>query len=152
MKPTYHNAASRVDYLLKKFRGVEFDDYTRAHIANYACVLLSGLIENAIRDIISNHSERNATPRISNFIKSRLEGFRNPDPESVSKLLASFDIALAERLEAHWSGEVKDAIGSIVGNRHLIAHGRNTTLTLVRVTDWFRAAQNFIGFLEAEFA
>jgi RiboL-PSP-HEPN len=114
-------------------------------------VLLSGLIENAIRDIICNHSETNATPRISNFVKSRLESFRNPDPGKVSELLASFDRALADRLEAHWSGEIKDAIGSIVGNRHLIAHGRDTTLTLGRVTGWFKAAQNFIGFLEKEF-
>ncbi len=152
MTTTYHSAAHRIDYLLKKCRGEEFDDYTRAHIANYACVLLSGLLENAIREIISNHSERNATPRISNFVKSQLEKFRNPDPESVSKLLASFDSAMADKLEVHWTGEVKDAIGSIVGNRHLIAHGRNTTLTLVRVTEWFRATQNFIGFMEVEFA
>jgi hypothetical protein len=134
MTPTYHSAAQRIDYLLKKCRGPEFDDYMQSHIASYACVLMSGLIENAIRDIIADHSERKATPQISNFVKSRLDRFQNPDPDSVSRLLASFDSGLADRLEAHWNGEIKDAIGSIVGNRHLIAHGRNTTLTLVRLS------------------
>jgi len=51
-----------------------------------------------------------------------------------------------------WADEIKDAIGSIVGNRHLIAHGRDTSLTLSRVSDWFQAVREFIIFLELEFA
>lgn len=152
MTPTYHGTEQKIDFLLKKFRDVTFDDYTQSHIANYACVLLSGLIENAIRDVISAHVEMKATPRISNYVKSQLDRFRNPDPDSVIRLLSSFDAALADRLEDRWSGEIKDAVGSIVGNRHLIAHGRNTTLTLARVGEWFRSAKNLIAFLEAEFA
>ena len=152
MTPTYHSSEQKIDFLLKKFRDVTFDDYTQSHIANYACVLLSGLIENAIRDIISTYVETKAPPRISNYVKSQLDRFRNPDPDSVARLLQSFDAALADRLEDQWSGEVKDAIGSIVGNRHLIAHGRSTTLTLVRVSEWFKSAKSFIAFLEAEFA
>jgi hypothetical protein len=31
-------------------------------------------------------------------------------------------------------------------------HGRNTTLTLVRVSEWFKATRDFIAFLEIEFA
>lgn len=152
MTPTYHNSDHKIDYLLKKFRDPMFDDYTRAHIANYACVLLSGLIETAIRDIISNHCETKSIPSIANFVKSRLDRFQNPDPESVSKLLSSFDTGITDRLEIHWSNEIKDAIGSIVGNRHLIAHGRDTALTLVRVSEWFKSARKFIRFLENEFA
>jgi hypothetical protein len=151
MTPTYHSAEQKIDFLLKKFREPTFDDYTQSHIANYACVLLSGLIENAIRDIISAYCESKASPRISNFVKSRLDRFQNPDPESVARLICSFDTALSDRLEDHWTGEIKDAVGSIVGNRHLIAHGRNTTLTLVRVSEWFKSAKSFITFLEAEF-
>jgi len=152
MTPTYHSTEQKIDFLLKKFRDGSFDDYTQSHIANYVCVLLSGLIENAIRDIISAHVETKSTPRIANYVKSHLDRFRNPDPESVTRLLLSFDAALVDRLEGHWSGEIKDAVGSIVGNRHLIAHGRSTTLTLARVGEWFKSAKNLIAFLEAEFA
>lgn len=151
MTPSYHGTEQKIDFLLKKFRDGAFDDYTQSHIANYACVLLSGLIENAIRDIISTHVEKKAAPRISNYVKSQLDRFRNPEPDSVTRLLSSFDAMLADKLEGYWSGEIKDAVGSIVGNRHLIAHGRSTTLTLARVTEWFKSTKRFIAFLEAEF-
>ena len=151
MTTSYFKSDQKIDYLLRKFRSHEFDDYTQSHIANYACVLLSGLLEASVREIISSYCESRASPPIANFVKDRLERFQNPDPESVSKLLTSFDQKFADDLEAFWIGEIKDAIGSIVGNRHLIAHGRDTSLTLVRVADWFRGARRFIEFLEHKF-
>jgi len=151
MIPTYRKSDHKIDYLIKKFRDPAFDDYARSHIANYTCVLISGLIESAIREIISAYCNRKAAPLVSNFAGSRLERFQNPDPESVLQLLASFDQALADRIDAQWAGEIKDALGSVVGNRHLIAHGRDTSLTLVRVSEWFQAARRFIRMLEEEF-
>jgi hypothetical protein len=152
MTPTYFGSDSKIDYLLKRFRDPDFDDYTRAHIANYACVLLSGLLETAIKEKLSMHCEAKATPAIANFVKSQLEKFQSPGPENITQLLNSFDPNVGDRLEILWADEIKDAIGSIVGNRHLIAHGRDTTLTLNRVTEWFNCARKFITFLEGEFA
>jgi len=152
MTPTYFGSDSKIDFLLKKFRDPGFDDYTRAHIANYACVLLSGLLETAIRERLAMHCEAKASPTIANFVKSQLEKFQSPGPENITQLLNTFDPNVGDRLEVLWAGEIKDAIGSIVGNRHLIAHGRDTTLTLNRVSEWFNSARKFINFLEGEFA
>ena len=149
MTPSYFKLDQKIDYLLKRVRDSEFDDLLRSHLANYVCILLSGLLETAIREIISIHCESKTIPTISNFVKSRLEQFQNPDPERIANLLASFDPKLKERLENFWSGEVKDAIGSIVGNRHLIAHGRDTSLTLSRVSDWFASTRRLIVFIQS---
>jgi hypothetical protein len=151
MTPTYFSANRKIEYLLKRFREPAFDDYIRSQMANYVCVLLSGLIEASIREILSIHCEAKATPTIANFVKGRLERFQNPDPESIARLLGRFDQSVFQKLEPFWSGEIRDAIGSIVGNRHLIAHGRDTSLTLNRVSEWFLSAQKFIAFLEREF-
>ena len=150
MTPTYFSLDKKIHYLLGKIKDVD-DDYLRAHIANYVCVLLSGLLESAVREIISASSERTSAPRISNFVKSRMEGFRNPDIEKIAQLLSSFDKGIADRLNEFWDEEVKDAVGSIVGNRHLIAHGRDTSVTLSRVSEWHSCARKLIAFLEAEF-
>jgi RiboL-PSP-HEPN len=150
MTPTYFSLDKKIDYLLGKIKDVD-DDYLRSHIANYVCVLLSGLLESAVREIISASSERTSAPRISNFVKSRMEAFRNPDIERIFGLLSSFDKGIADRLEAFWDEEIKDAVGSIVGNRHLIAHGRDTSVTFSRVSEWYTNAQRLIAFLEAEF-
>jgi hypothetical protein len=153
MIPTYFRADIKLEYLLSKFRNDSaFDDYTRAHIANYACVLLCGLLETAIKERLSVHSEGMASPAVANFVKVQLDGFQNPNPEKIGQLVRSFDSAVADRLETFWSDEIKDAIGSIVGNRHLIAHGRDTTLTLNRVLEWLRCVRKFILFLEKEFS
>lgn len=85
-------------------------------------------------------------------MKSQLEKFQSPGPDNITQLLNAFDPNVGDRLEILWAGEIKDAIGSIVGNRHLIAHGRDTTLTLNRVSEWFKSARKFITFLEREFA
>lgn len=151
MIPTYKKSDQKIGYLLEKFRGPEFDDYTRSHIANYSCVLLCGLIETAVREIVAAHCEKKAAPMVSNYVKSQLEWFQNPDPQKIVNLLSSFDRSVAERLEGNWKGEIRDAIGSIVGNRHLIAHGRDTALTILRVLDWLKAARSFIDLLETEF-
>jgi hypothetical protein len=150
MTPTYFSLDKKIEYLLGKIKDID-DDYLRSHVANYACVLLSGLLESAVREIVSACSERTSAPRMSNFVKSRMEAFRNPDTEKISGLLSSFDKGIADRLETFWDEEIKDAIGSIVGNRHLIAHGRDTTVTLSRVSEWHGCAQKLIAFLEEEF-
>lgn len=148
---SYRKSCQRIEFVIKKYSDAKYDDYTKSQIANYTCILLSGFIETAIRDLISGHCENKATQRISNFVRSRLERFQNPDPQNIVTLLNSFDQAIADRLEGVWVGEIKDAIGSIVGNRHLIAHGRDTSLTLSRVSEWFQSSKKFIGFLENEF-
>lgn len=150
MTPTYFSTDKKIDYLLGKLKELD-DDYLRSHIANYVCVLLSGLLEAAIREIVSADAERKSAPRIANYVKSRMEGFRNPDVEKISGLVHSFDQAAGDRLEVFWKDEIRDAVGSIVGNRHLIAHGRDTTLTFSRVSEWHEYTRKLIGFFEKEF-
>jgi hypothetical protein len=79
-----------------------------------------------------------------------MDAFRNPDVERIAGLLYSLDRTLGAKLEDFWNDEIKDAVGSIVGNRHLIAHGRDTTLTFSRVSEWHGYTQKLIGFLEKE--
>jgi RiboL-PSP-HEPN len=152
MTPTYFKSTAKIEYLINRCRDSSIDDYLQSHLSNYICVLLSGLLETSIREIISIHSEKRSAPTIANFVKESLERFQNPDPESIYMLFNRFDGDIGERLNSFWSDEIKDAIGSIVGNRHLIAHGRDTTLTITRVLEWFNAAKKFINFVEAEFS
>ena len=42
----------------------------------------------------------------------------------------------------------KDAIDSIMANRHLIAHGKNSGISLVRVKDYLEKSIEVIEFIE----
>ena len=42
------------------------------------------------------------------------------------------------------SDEEKDAINSVVANRHLIAHGRNVGVSHVNVKAWYKNIKRFV--------
>ena len=42
----------------------------------------------------------------------------------------------------------KDAIDSIMSNRHLIAHGKDSTISLVRVSEYLKKSVEVVEFLE----
>jgi hypothetical protein len=44
----------------------------------------------------------------------------------------------------------KDAIDSIMNNRHLIAHGKDSGITVARVNDYLRKCIEVIEFIEAQ--
>lgn len=65
----------------------------------------------------------------------------------------AFDQAWANELEIFLdndSASRKDAIDSIMANRHLIAHGRNTSISVARVRDYLDKAVEVIEFIETQ--
>lgn len=124
------------------------DDELKAQIAQHICVRLSGVIENAIRENISRMIEATSHPRAIRFINKNLENFQNPKPEKIINLLEQFDKTWAAHITNFWEPEIKDAIGSIVGQRNLIAHGGSTDVSLVRVINWYKLAKKFCEHLE----
>ena len=46
--------------------------------------------------------------------------------------------------------ERRDAIDSIVNNRHLVAHGKNTSITVIRVKNYLERAVEVIDFIETQ--
>ena len=124
------------------------DDFIVAQIAQHVCVRLSGTLENAVKENVSRALGPSSHPRALRYIDRQLSDFQNPRPSKIIDLLSAFDRAWAEDLQNFWEPEVKDAIGSIVGQRNIIAHGGSTDVTLVRVREWFRSVKTFCTFLE----
>ena len=46
----------------------------------------------------------------------------------------------------------KDAIDTIMANRHLIVHGKNSGITVARVSDYLDKAEEVLEFLEKQLA
>ena len=58
-------------------------------------------------------------------------------------LVRTFDKDAARQLEGFCRGQIKESINSIVGNRHLIAHGRTTKISMAEIMRYFRDAKRF---------
>lgn len=119
-----------------------------SHWAKYICVLTSGYLENALRHYLNEFSKKKSHPYVTNYVSVKIKEFMNPNMEKILNLTGSFNKDWRDNLEKFVAGERKDAIDSIVINRHNIAHGRHIGLTLVRMKTYFERVTEVIEFIK----
>jgi hypothetical protein len=128
------------------------DLQAQADLACYLCVLVAGYLEQAARHILGDFAVRKAHPSVARFVERRLGGFTNANSRKLCDLVGDFDSQARERMETFVSGERKDAVDSVIANRHQIAHGRDVGLTIIRISAYYEHVSETVGFLEVEFA
>ncbi|NJO84423.1 MAG: hypothetical protein HC828_17695 [Blastochloris sp.] len=72
----------RLDNLFKKASAMD-DAEMQAHFARYLCVLVSGFLENAIREIYSTYARGQSSPYAANYVNAQLKHPGNPNMERV---------------------------------------------------------------------
>jgi hypothetical protein len=63
-------------------------------------------------------------------------------------MLRGFDPLWAESVEQFMGDERKDAVDSIVNNRHQIAHGRSVGISYVTIKKYYEKAVEIVDFIE----
>jgi len=124
----------------------------RAHWAKYTCVLISGFIEQAIKEIVREHASATAAPKIRRYLENTWPNSKNMRCEAISEILENFDISWSQGfLDWIKKDERKKEINEIIRWRNDIAHGKeaNTNnITTSSVNTKFKIACNLIDFLE----
>jgi hypothetical protein len=144
----YRQSLQQIETVIRR-AGAQSDDFLAAQVAQHVCVRLSGTLENAVRQNVIRMISPSSHPRALRYVSRRLSEFQNPKPGKIEELFEAFDKDWLSKLQAFWEPEVKDAIGSIVGQRNIIAHGGATDVSLGRVSGWFQQAKSFCTFLES---
>lgn len=140
----------RLDHLFSQIQTAAGDDLElQAHWARYLCVLVSGFLETAVREIFSNYAKNKARREIASFVESQLRGFQNPKMEKIIDVARSFSAQWESTLRAATEGEPKFAVDSIVANRHKIAHGESCGVSMARVQAYYRGALRVVELLES---
>lgn len=123
----------------------------RAHWARYICVLASGFLENALKEVYSHYARSCSAPTVSDYVENQLERVQNPKASRFVETAQAFNkvwgIELATFLEEDGR---KEAIDSIMANRHQIAHGQNSGITLARVSEYLTKSVHVIEFIETQ--
>ncbi len=138
----------RIDNILARANEARLDEELRSALARFACVLVSGYLEESVRTIVGSWCKDKAHPQIHVYVGRQLDRFLNPKLGRIQDLLGDFS--------AHWNGslaaalddEEKDAINSVVSNRHSIAHGRNVGISPVVMTRYFSACKSAVRKLD----
>lgn len=125
----------------------------QAHWAKYLCVVSAGLLENTIQVLYSEYAERQVSRPVTNFVSKTLSQIRNPKAERF--------LETAQHFKSDWSDELgafledngrKEAINSIIGQRYLIAHGResDSTITVAQISNYIEKAIEVIEKIEEQ--
>ncbi|MBD1930582.1 MULTISPECIES: HEPN domain-containing protein [Cyanophyceae] len=138
----------RIDDLFTKISSLPDDIELKSHWARYLCIRVSGFLENSVRAIYSQYAKKKAVPYVANFVERKLEDFQNPKMEKILQLTGLFSPEWESELRKVTEGELKDAVDSIVSNRHNIAHGRDVGITYVRVKEYYNKALKVIDLIE----
>lgn len=146
-----HRERDRIARVIELGKAISLDDSERiGHWGRYACIACTGYIEVALRLVIQAHVHKKATPEIHAYVVRGLEGIQNPRAEKFTNVLRCFSDKWATEMESFFAAnqQVKDAIDSLMKNRHLIAHGRPCSISLGRVADYLAQADKAISFVD----
>lgn len=140
---------------IKRARDLGGDPELLGHWGRYLCILTAGFLENCVRILYGAHAQRRASAGVAAFVATQLERVQNPKASRFLEVARAFDRSWAVALEAYLDeddGRRKNAIDSIMNNRHLIAHGRDTSISVARVREYFDAISEVIEYIETQCA
>lgn len=140
----------RLNALISKTETITAGDFeAQSHWAKYLCVLSAGFLENSIRELYGYYCSKCANPNVARFAGKALSRIHNPKAAAFLEVAGSFEKKWKHDLETFIENEGrKEAISSIMSNRHLIAHGKDTSISLVRIKEYLTKSIEVIEFIE----
>lgn len=144
---------SRITALFKSY-GEDSSIESQAHSAKYLAVLVSGYLEQAIKELLLHYASEGARPQISRYVRETWPISRNMSADNIKDILFQFNESWSEQFVTWLSQQEsrKSHINSIVSWRNSIAHGQesNTTgVTLISVSAAFATIKELVSLIES---
>ena len=129
-----------------------FDSEIQTHWAKYNCVLISGFMEQAVKEMLLEYASNNASPRIIKYVEGTWPESKNMKCDAIREILRNFDSNWEKNFE-NWleSNERKKEINEIISWRNAVAHGQEANarnVSLASVTQKFRIACDLVDFID----
>lgn len=123
----------------------------QAHWAKYICVLSAGFLEFALAQLYSDYTKTGASSPVHNHVSQYLSKIQNPKSTKFVEIAKSFKVEWGEALQAFVDEQGRsEAIGNIMNNRHLIAHGRDSQITLSKISDYLKKSVEVLEYIEKQ--
>ena len=121
------------------------------HWGRYLCVMAAGFLENSLQVLFSEYVRKHANDQVYGFAKNRLDNIFNPKAGRFVETAGYFDREWASRLSDYLEeddGVRKGAVNSIMSNRHRIAHGETSQISVGQVRQYWRHCVQVVNFIE----
>ncbi len=125
----------------------------QSHWAKYVCIVSAGLLENSVKEVYIEYASNQVSAPVANFVASKLSQIRNPKAERFLEISSTFSSTWRSELDDFMQEEGRrEAIDSIIMNRHLIAHGneQQSGVTVSQMNEWLKKAIEVLEFIEGQ--
>lgn len=143
----------KINNLIKNTKeSFEPDDELQSHLAKYLCILCSGFLENALKITLYDFAEkRTDDDMINSFIKSQLARINNPNSKKIRETTKIFSSDFEENLNSFMQENDKSsAINYIIKDRHKIAHGKDSDITIRKIENYFKKVVEVFVYIEQD--
>ena len=147
----HHQYKSRIINLFKFYEDSEPE--SQSHNAKYLAVLVSGYLEQAVKDLLLSYTVQGTRSQISRYVEQTWPISRNMKAENIQTILSQFDKKWGEEFKT-WVDSDDDRrshINSIVEWRNRIAHGQESNtngVTLVSVSNAFSTVGDLVTLID----
>jgi hypothetical protein len=141
---------SRIIHLFKLY-AENSNTETQSDNAKYLAVLVSGYLEQAIKEILLHYSTSKSTIEISKYLRDTWPTSKNMNTTNIESILNKFNEKWSTEFSEWLNDTRKGDINSIIKWRNFIAHGQesNTTgVTLVSVKEKFTTIKDLVSLIE----
>ncbi|MCP1232034.1 MAE_28990/MAE_18760 family HEPN-like nuclease [Acetobacter indonesiensis] len=125
-----HNYRARLEVLARK---TPLDPEEQADWAKYLSVLISGYIEQSLKEILLEFVSRHETSRLEKYISDTWPDSRNMRISNIESILKCFDSGWSIEFSSWINSKenYKSEINSLISSRNDIAHGKEANTTNV---------------------
>lgn len=141
----------RIETLIHRTESVfEPDDELLSEMAKYICVVCSGFLENTLYEIFSDYVKKEtSSSTLISYSEKCLSKIQNPKKQAMIDLSKSFNPIWGDELDAFLDQEERgSSINYIITERHRIAHGDDSQITIGRIKIHLKRIQEVVEFIE----
>lgn len=106
-----------------------------ADLARYLCTRTAGFVEKAVATMAIAHANGRSSPTVTRYVEKRTQRLQNLNKKKLLDFVRDFSPVWALELEQSFQDEM-ETVNTVVLNRHLIAHGGNSDISLVRMREY----------------
>jgi hypothetical protein len=138
----------KLDQLAQAIKQID-DELLKSHLSKYFCILVSGFIENSIKQFVSDYHHKTCKIETSKFVSTKMRNLTNLDDQKICDFLNLFSDDWVETYRENRTDEMESAFNSIYAQRNKIAHGDsyNSNITYNNITTYYTAIKDAMALL-----
>ncbi|WP_189420113.1 HEPN domain-containing protein [Streptomyces griseoviridis] len=129
----------RLTALFSAIDGAGLSGELTSHYARYLCVLVSGFVEQSVKELVTEYCRNRSAEPIQRYVGSQLKRLRNIDSEKLKQLIESYSVDWWRIILDKYPDQL-ESIGSIATVRNNVSHGGDAGITMSTIRQYFNDA------------